>query len=149
VFSPVWSKTGHSLLASIRSASNEDQWLLSFDPETGTKRVVNHEHDDTWVLNDDDAPSVSLLEYGFFDEGRKVWFVSEHTGFRHLYAVPLEGGSAQALTQGNYELWNAKLSGRADVLLSLQPGWTWSYLYALPAGGGTPQKMTSEVGNHQ
>jgi hypothetical protein len=72
---------------------------------------VSHEHDDAWVLNDDDAPSLSLLEYGFFDEGRKVWFVSEHTGFRHLYTVPSEGdGAAQALTEGRYEVWNARLS---------------------------------------
>jgi dipeptidyl aminopeptidase/acylaminoacyl peptidase len=151
VFSPVWSKKGHSLLATIRSANNKDQWLLSFNVETGDKRVVSHEHDDAWVLNDDDAPSLSLLEYGFFDEGRKVWFVSEHTGFRHLYAVPLEGGPIQALTDGRYEIWNARLSRdeRAFYFRSNQDGPEVIHFYALPASGGTPQKLTSEVGNHQ
>jgi len=151
VFSPVWSKKGHSLLATLRAANNKDQRLLSFDVETGHKRVMNHEHDDAWVLNDDDAPSLSLLEYGFFDEGRKAWFVSEHTGFRHLYAAPLEGGPAQALTEGRHEIWNARLSREEQTFYfrSNQDGPEVIHFYALSAGGGTPQKLTSEVGNHQ
>ncbi len=151
VFSPVWAKTGHSLLATVRSANNKDQWLLSFHPDTATRRVVNHEHDDAWVLNDDDAPSLSLLEYGFLEQGRKVWFLSEHTGFRHLYSVPLEGGAAKALTQGNHELWNVKLSRDEQTFYfrSNQDGPEVMHFYALPAGGGTPQKLTSDVGNHQ
>jgi len=151
VFSPVWSKSNHSLLTTIRSASNKDQWLLLFDPETGTRQVVNHEHDDAWVLNDDDAPSLSLLEFGFFDEGRQVWFVSEHTGFRHLYSVPREGGTARALTQGTYEVWNARLSRdeKAFYFRSNQDGPDVMHFYALPASGGAPQKLTSGIGNHQ
>ena len=151
VFSPVWSKTGHRLLVTARSANNKDQWLMSFDPETETKRVVSHEHDDAWVLNDDDAPSLSLLEYGFLNEGRSVWFVSEHTGFRHLYTMPLEGGPVQALTEGRYELWNARLSRdeRNFYFRSNQDGPEVMHFYAVPASGGTPQKLTSEVGNHQ
>jgi dipeptidyl aminopeptidase/acylaminoacyl peptidase len=151
VFSPVWSKEGHSLLATIRSANNKDQWLLSFDVETGGQRIVSHEHDDAWVLNDDDAPSLSLLEYGFLDEGRKVWFVSEHTGFRHLYAVPLDGGPAQALTEGRYEVWNTTLSRDEQTFYfrSSQDGPEVMHFYAMPASGGPSQKLTSEVGNHQ
>ncbi|HET6962687.1 MAG TPA: prolyl oligopeptidase family serine peptidase [Terriglobia bacterium] len=151
VFSPVWSKKGHGLLTTIRAPNNKDQWLLSFDVDTGSQRVLSHEHDDAWVLNDDDAPSLSLLEYGFFDEGRKVWFVSEHTGFRHLYAVPLEGGAAQVLTEGPYEIWNARLSrdGQTFYFRSNQDGPEVMHFYALPASGGTPLKLTSEVGNHQ
>src|SRR5262249_12496226 len=57
VFSPVWSRTGHGLLAAARSTDNKDQWLLSVNVESGLAQVVNHEHDDAWVLNDDDAPS--------------------------------------------------------------------------------------------
>src|SRR6185436_1734192 len=104
-----------------------------------------------WVLNDDDASSLSSLEYGFFDEGRKVWFVSEHTGFRHLYGVPLEGGPTQALTDGRYEIWNARLSRdeRAFYFRSSQDGPEVMHFYTLPASGGAPQKLTSEVGNHQ
>jgi dipeptidyl aminopeptidase/acylaminoacyl peptidase len=150
-FSPVWAKTGHQLLTTLRSTNNKDQWLLSFDAETGAKRVMSHEHDDAWVLNDDTAPSLSLLEYGFFDEGRKIWFVSEQSGFRHLYAVPLEGGPAQALTAGRYEVWNAKLSRdeRTFYFHSNQDGPEVMQFYSLPASGGQPQKLTSEVGNHQ
>lgn len=151
VFSPMWSKTGHHLLATIRSTNNKDQWLVSFDTETGAKRVMNHEHDDAWVLNDDNAPSVSLLEYGFFDESRKVWFVSEHTGFRHLYTSSVEGGVAQALTEGRYEIWNAKLSRdeRTFYFHSNQDGPEVMQFYSLPSSGGTPQRITSEPGNHQ
>ena len=150
MFSPVWSKTGHSLLATIRWPDNKDQWLLSFDPETAAKRVVNHEHDDAWVLNDDDAPSLSLLEYGFLEEGRKVWFMSEHTGFRHLYAGLMEGGEPQALTAGNYELWHVKLSrDETFYFCSNQDGPEVMHFYALPARGGIALKLTSDVGNHQ
>ena len=135
----------------MRSTDNKDQWLLSVNVETGVAQVVNHEHDDAWVLNDDDAPSLSLLEYGFFDAGRKVWFLSEHTGFRQLYTTtPDATGTAQALTEGKYEIWNARLSRdeRTFYFRSNQEGPEVMHFYSLPVGGGRPQKLTSEVGNH-
>jgi hypothetical protein len=39
VFSPVWSKTGHQLLTTIRSTNNKDQWLLSFDAKRIPSRL--------------------------------------------------------------------------------------------------------------
>ena len=150
-YSPVWSKSGHHLLSTVRSAYNKDQWLLAVDPEAGTSRVINHEHDDAWVMNDDDAPSLSLLEYGFFDDNRKAWFVSEHMGFRHLYAAALAGGSLQALTEGRHEIWNAKLSRdeRTFYFRSNQDGPEVMDFYSLSASGGTPKKLTNEIGHHQ
>ncbi|MCI0419398.1 MAG: prolyl oligopeptidase family serine peptidase [Acidobacteria bacterium] len=151
VFNPVWSKKGHRLLVTMRAPNNKDQWLAGIDAETSETRILNHEHDDAWVLNDDDAPSLSLLESGFLEESRQVWFLSERTGFRHLYKMPWDGGPAKAQTEGKFEVWNTRLSKDEGTFYfqSNQDGPEVMQFYALAAAGGAPQKLTSEIGNHQ
>ena len=82
-----------------------------------TARVIAHEHDDAWVhwLSDGSA--------GFVPNSSTVWFISERTGWLHLYTVPYEGGEPRALTSGKYEVDEVTVSGRPQELLpDDQPG---------------------------
>jgi hypothetical protein len=50
---------------------------------------------------------------GLFSAGwlpdERVWFMSERTGWAHLYTVAATGGEARAVTQGRWEVRDAQL----------------------------------------
>lgn len=138
----VWSKQGHRLLATARSTDSKNQWLWAVDVETRDTRVLHHQTDDAWVLNQSDS--------GFFDNDRRVWFRSEHTGFLHLYSAAWEGASAVALTEGKFEVSGVRLSEDRETFYfhSNQEGPEVVHFYSLSAAGGPSRKLSEAVGNH-
>ncbi|MBI4421230.1 MAG: prolyl oligopeptidase family serine peptidase, partial [Gemmatimonadetes bacterium] len=67
-----------------------------------TERVVDDLRDSAWV-----GPFSNPA--GWLEGGR-VWFLSERTGFAHLYTVAATGGAAAAWTSGRWEVQSATLS---------------------------------------
>jgi SET domain-containing protein len=47
--------------------------------------------------------------FGWLDKDH-VWYQSESTGYSHLYIHSISTNTNKALTKGNYEVINAKLS---------------------------------------
>jgi dipeptidyl aminopeptidase/acylaminoacyl peptidase len=93
-----WSDDGKHAVLPLRAIDNKDSWLLAFDPATATTRVLHHEHDDAWVQ------WYSNDWFGFVPNSDTVYFLSERTGWLHLYTVPYAGGEPRALTSGKYEV---------------------------------------------
>ena len=151
VFDPVWCKESDELLVTVRSFDNKDQWLLGANPATESVRVINHEHDPAWVLNSDDSPSTSQLEYGFRQSGREVWFLSERTGFRNLYIQPWEAEGTRNLTEGRYEVWNVQLSKDQNTFYfrANREGPEVMHCYALRIEPYSLDRLTVEDGFHQ
>jgi dipeptidyl aminopeptidase/acylaminoacyl peptidase len=106
--------------------------------------TLDAEHDTAWV----GGPCGECG--GWYDHGRRVWYVSEADGFSHLYTVALDGTGKRQLTHGRWEV--------RDV--SLSPDEKWFYLhtneispfeqqlYRLPASGGEMQRLTERSGKH-
>jgi dipeptidyl aminopeptidase/acylaminoacyl peptidase len=140
----LWSDDGTKALLPVRAADNKDSWLLALDPATGNARVIAHDHDDAWVhwLQEGWA--------GFVPNSSTVWFISERTGWLHLYSVPYEGGEPRALTQGDWEVDEVSISGdrKNFYLTTSQESLYEQHLYRLPFTGGTPVKLTTAAGLH-
>jgi dipeptidyl aminopeptidase/acylaminoacyl peptidase len=139
-----WSDDGTKAVLPVRAADNKDSWLLAFDPVTANARAIAHEHDDAWVhwLSEGAA--------GFIPNSNTVWFISERTGWLHLYSVPYEGGQPRALTSGKYEVDEVVVSGdrKHFFITSSQESLYERHLYRLPFTGGTPVKLTTTAGWH-
>ncbi|MEA2465310.1 MAG: hypothetical protein QOJ98_3057 [Acidobacteriota bacterium] len=139
-----WSDDGTRAVLPVRAADNKDWWLLALDPATGTSRVLFQEHDPAWVhwLSEGNA--------GFVPGTENVWFISERTGWLQLYAVPFAGGEPRALTNGEYEVDEVRLSddGKTFYLTTSQESLYERHLYRLPVNGGTLTKLTTTVGWH-
>lgn len=137
-----WSDDGTAALLSVRSTDNKDWWLMAFDPATATSRVIMHDHDDAWINWD----TVS----GFVPESRTVWFLSERTGWQHLYTVPFEGGEPRALTSGTYEVADVQFSDdhKNFYLTATKDSLHEHQLYKLPIAGGAMTKVTTTSGWH-
>ncbi|HEX6085011.1 MAG TPA: alpha/beta fold hydrolase [Thermoanaerobaculia bacterium] len=139
-----FSDDGNAAVLPIRAADNKDRWLMAFDPAAGTTRVLHHEHDDAWVhYFDDDA-------VGFLPDTQTVWFLSEHTGWMHLYTVDSKGGKPRALTSGKYEVADVRVSEDAKhfVFTASKESLHEQHLYRTPVGGGAMTKLTTEPGWH-
>lgn len=140
-----WSDDGTKAVLPVRAADNKDSWLLAFDPATANARVIAHEHDPAWVhwLSEGSA--------GFVPNSSTVWFISERSGWLHLYAVPFEGGEPRALTSGKYEVDTVEISGdrKQFFLTTSQESLFERHLYRLPFTGGTPVKVTTTAGWHE
>ena len=139
-----WSDDGTRAVLPVRAADNKDWWLLAFDPATTSTRVIFHEHDPAWVhwLYEGSA--------GFIPNSSSVWFISERTGWLHLYSVPFEGGEPRALTSGKFEVDDVRVSedGKSFYLTTSAESLYERHLYRLPVSGGSLTKLTTMPGWH-
>jgi dipeptidyl aminopeptidase/acylaminoacyl peptidase len=147
---PVWSDDGKHAIAWAGSIDHKDAWLLEIDLERASSRVVAHEHDEAWVrgFRTGRIAQGDDLVYGFMPDGRSVYFLSERSGFHHLYTVALTGGQPTALTSGNFELADVRLSRDRSTWYftstEVHPGE--HQVYSMPIAGGPRTRLTSATG---
>src|ERR1700731_2846475 len=79
-------------------------WIMAFDPAKPQGRIIASAHDDAWVRG------VDGTQAGWLADNQTIYFLSEASGFMHLYTVPFEGGTARPLTSGEWEVDSVTLS---------------------------------------
>jgi dipeptidyl aminopeptidase/acylaminoacyl peptidase len=139
-----WSRDGGRLLALGIAADYKDRWVLAVDPETGASHVLDRLHDDAWI----GGPAWS--EMGWMPDGQQVWFVSEASGFAHLYVVPRLGGEPVALTGGPWEVTGVRISDDEErfELQTSEASPFERHLYTMPLDGGERVRLTETQGRH-
>ena len=109
VYGPYWSLEGARALVQIVSTGHKDRFLAELDVETGRTTVLVHDRDEAWLGGP--PPVEGYLEPALLEwiPGGRFVFASERTGWSHLYLVE-PGREPRALTQGEWEVRDAKLS---------------------------------------
>lgn len=131
-----WNPQGTEALVRLKAHDNKDRWLATVD---FTKAALRPEHrmtDSAWVNWDYD-------QSGWLPDGRRFWFLSEQTGYSHLYAKA-PGHPAVALTSGPFEvsLPVASPDGRWIYALSNAEA-PYAYdVYRVPSGSGKFERLT-------
>jgi dipeptidyl aminopeptidase/acylaminoacyl peptidase len=131
-----WSPTGDRALVVGIPADFKDRWLYVAGPD-GRTVTVDHLRDTAWV----GGPAFAVA--GWMPDGQRIWFVSERTGYSHLYTVAATGGEARALTSGSWEVTDVQLSpdGRTFYLTTSETHPGERGLYAVPAAGGARTRI--------
>ena len=131
-----WSDDGHSLVIQLRALDNKDRWLATVD-FSAYKLVPQHRLTDmawiNWTFND----------FGWLHDNKTLWYVSEESGFAHLYTKPVNG-AARALTSGHFEVSAPELSADGKwfyVLSNAQAPYAFD-VYRVSASGGALQRVT-------
>ncbi|MGJ7031999.1 alpha/beta fold hydrolase [Niabella hirudinis] len=141
-----WSPNGRYALLDVYADDNKDRWLLLMDTATGSLKPVDRQHDDAWI----GGPGISPRATGWIDD-QTVWFQSEATGYSHLYTCSVLQGAKIALTKGNYEVQDAKLSNdRQSFYITtneVHPGE--KQFYKLNIKTKTAQKLTTLEGANE
>ena len=78
---------------------------------------------------------------GWYDGGRRAWFVSEADGSAHLYSVAKGGGDRRQLTSGSWEVLDVELSadGSAFELTTNEGSPFEQHYFRMPIAGGAIQ----------
>ena len=131
-----WSNTGHALAIQLLSVDNKDRWLVSVD-FSSYSLVPQHRLSDTAWINE------SYNEFGWLNDDHTLWFLSEESGFSHLYVKDV-GGAPRALTHGRFEASSPLLStdGRWFYVFANAAA-PYSYdVYRVSSRGGEMQRVS-------
>ena len=136
----VFARDSANAAVQLLASDNKDRWIASIDFARHALVAQHRLHDDAWV-------NWNFNEFGWENDSRTLWYVSEESGYAQLYAKPLND-KAQALTHGKFEVGSPQLSrdGRSFyVIANVQaPG---SYdVYRIAASGGELQRITRYQG---
>ncbi|HEX5520997.1 MAG TPA: prolyl oligopeptidase family serine peptidase [Longimicrobiaceae bacterium] len=141
-----WAPASDRALVMAIADDFKDRWLYVAGAD-GRANAVDHLHDDAWV----GGPAFYAAGWlpGTADgRGERVYFVSERTGYAHLYTVPAEGGRATPVTAGQWEVTDVQLAPGADRFFlttsETHPGER--HLYSVPVQGGERTRLTALEG---
>jgi dipeptidyl aminopeptidase/acylaminoacyl peptidase len=93
---------------------------------------------------EDSLPPFAFESLKFTDNGRII-FASEKDGRNHLYSIGADGGPAQLLTQGDFDVEEVTFSSDRQSILytSNQNDVDRRHIWRVSATGGDPQALTS------
>ena len=118
VFSAGWNDAGTKAFVFAVSGDDKDRWIWTVDAASGERTLLDHLHDDAWVAGPCFGQCV-----GFLPASDRVWFVSEESGWAHLYAVDADGSNRRALTAGEWEVLSVEVpEDRSRFLLQTNEG---------------------------
>jgi dipeptidyl aminopeptidase/acylaminoacyl peptidase len=140
----VWSPDGKDVVSYVFSDDRKDRWLALIDPAAAKVKILDHLHDDAWV----GGPGLQNL--GWLPDSSAVYFVSEKTGFAHLYTVTPAGAVTQ-WTDGNWEVFNPVIAPdrKNFFFTSSEVHFGERHFYKMAIGSRERIKLTSMTGNNE
>jgi len=143
---PLWNSTGTKAILDIQSNDYKDRWIVSLDAASGTITNLDHQHDEAWIA----GPAVGRRNLGWMPDDTTIWFMSEKTGYAHLYTLDVNSKKLKALTQGNFEVYSPYMSkDKSHWYFNANknhPGDR--QFYNMPLKGGNLKQLTKAPGNH-
>lgn len=91
----VWSADGANAAVMLRAVDNKDRWIATVDLPRAALKPVHRLTDQAWINFDSS-------EFGWLPDNSTLWYLSEETGYAHLYTLDA-AGRTRALTQGKWE----------------------------------------------
>ena len=137
-----WNDAGtHGLLASS-SLDREWRWIFSVEAATGEVTLLDALHDEAWV----GGPCSRCI--GWLPDSDRAYFVSEATGYAHLYAVNADASDRVQLTEGKWEVLRIQIPERGSgFVLHTNEGSPFNqHVYTMEFDGSRRTAITSVQG---
>ncbi len=131
-----WSADSRQVALMLHAVDNKDRWLATVAVDEAQLRSRHRLTDAAWI-------NWGFNDFGWMPDNRTTWFLSEQSGWSHLYTS--DGGAARALTSGRWEVSEpvpaADGSGFWFLCNRARPG---DYeVCRVDAGGGAVSEVTS------
>jgi dipeptidyl aminopeptidase/acylaminoacyl peptidase len=141
---PVWSADGKFAATDLYSEDHKDRWIMLLDINTGKLKLLDRQRDEAWI----GGPGIGRGSLGWLADNKTLYFQSEATGYSHLYTIDVTTGEKKALTSGNFEVSDLKLSNdkKTFYFISNETDPGIMELYSMPANGGSRIKLTDTGG---
>ena len=149
ISNPIWNEDGSMAIFDISTNDYKDRWIVALNKEDGTVTNVDHQHDEAWIA----GPGIGGYRrgaMGWLPDNKSIWFMSEKTGYAHLYSIKVGSEKAKALTSGNFEIYNPYISKDKKnwyfTANKNHPGDR--QFYSMPLKGGSLKQLTTKTGNN-
>ena len=131
-----WSDDGRNVAVMVRAIDNKDRWIASVDLANARLQPRHRLTDAAWI-------NWNFNDFGWLRDGRTLWYLSEESGWSHLYVH--DGGKPRALTSGQWEVSAPALSADGSrfrfVCNRASPG---DYeVCDVPVSGGAVRELTA------
>jgi dipeptidyl-peptidase-4 len=140
-----WSGNGNEVAIQRMNRHQNINNVMLCDAEDGSIRTL---------LTETDAAYLDAIDDWIWLGGdeRMTW-ISERTGWRHIYTVDRESGELDPITSGDWEVVNIELIDEDGgwIYFNASPNnATQRYLYRVPLGGGDPVRLSpaDQPGTH-
>ncbi|HKX00177.1 MAG TPA: prolyl oligopeptidase family serine peptidase [Bryobacteraceae bacterium] len=140
---PEWSPDSRYLLRRVVNPDLKRQELLVLDASTGKARVVFEQADAAWA---------NSMSFGWSPDSRNLFYTSDRDGWEHLYRVSVDGGNAQQLTHGEWEIHRDSFArapewvGDSIYYSSTESGASERQFYRIRADGSDKQRLSERAG---
>tara|TARA_R110000796_G_scaffold35017_3_gene90161 strand:- start:139931 stop:142309 length:2379 start_codon:yes stop_codon:yes gene_type:complete len=146
---PIWSKDGKKAILDINTNDYKDRWIVLLNVEDGTITNLDHQHDEAWIA----GPGIGGYgggDMGWMPDDASFWFMSEKTGYSHLYTINVSSKKLKSLTSGEFEIYNPFISKDEKhwyfTANKNHPGDR--QFYSMPLNGSTLKQLTTMTGNN-
>ncbi|PJK09051.1 S9 family peptidase [Lysobacteraceae bacterium NML95-0200] len=133
----IWSADSAQVALAVRAIDNKDRWLATLDLDKAALAPRHRLHDAAWINWD-------FNDFGWLPDNRTLWFLSEESGFSHLY-TQRGNGKPTRLTQGQWEVSSVELSRDGQAFhFRCNRNWPGDYeLCSVPVAGGAVREITA------
>ena len=133
-----WSDDSANVAVLVRAVDNKDRWIATVDLDKATLRPRHRLHDPAWINWDFNA-------FGWLPDGTTLWYLSEESGWSHLYTLAANARSARPLTSGRWEVSSPQLSADGTRFeFVCNRNWPGDYeVCDVPVAGGEVRELTA------
>ncbi|TDR40398.1 WD40 repeat protein [Tahibacter aquaticus] len=136
-----YTRDGAQAAVMLRAGDNKDRWISVVNNAENAALVPRHRlTDPAWI-------NWNFNEFGWLQDNRSLWYVSEESGFAGLYTRH-DGDKARAVVLGRFEVSAPQLSPDGSwFYFKSNADAPYSYdIYRAPVGGGAATRLTSQKG---
>jgi dipeptidyl aminopeptidase/acylaminoacyl peptidase len=146
VHKPRFNSSGLAVVE-VSSSDHKDRWIALLNCETGELEEIDRQRDEAWI----GGPAIQSSHLGWIGEENKLWFLSEVSGFSHIYIYDGDKKSVYPLTQGKFEILSASLSKDAKTfyVTANAEGPHEQHFYHIDISTGSLNKITRQKGGHE
>ena len=150
IYGPYFNSSATYAIVDIRSQDNKDRWIMQLDALTGKLLPIDRQRDNAWI----GGPGIGGGNFGTkigWINNDQFYFQSETSGYSHLYVYDIKTQNKKALTTGNYEVQDLKLSKTKQHFYLLtnetHPGkLNW---YRIKTDGSAKERITAGEGGYE
>jgi putative heme-binding domain-containing protein len=141
-----WTPDGKGVLVQQFNRPQTELKVWRADPATGKASEVFAETDAAWLENEN--------PWRWLDGGKAVLWLSERSGWRHAYRVPLDGSPAVPVTSGDFDVMGVEALDEAGGWLyyaASPKNATQRCLFRVKLDGSKTEQISSEklIGWHE
>ncbi len=132
-----WSADGSQLAAQLLATDYKDRWLVTIAAGSSEVELQHRLSDAAWI-------NWEYNEFGWLGDSRTLWFLSEESGYSHLYTKRIDQRRSRQLTEGSFVVREPAVDAQERfayvVANRAHPG---NYeIYRVPLAGGGLEQVT-------